>query len=113
MREEITAETNKAESYNWFSKWLFFGDGGVISSNDREEQEKSLKYNRLVANAVILQNVADLTKVVAELAQEGYPVTKEALRFTSPYLQDNINRLGTYSLDMNVVEKCPDFTLSI
>jgi TnpA family transposase len=112
-REEITAETNKAESYNWFSKWLFFGDGGVISSNDREEQEKSLKYNRLVANAVILQNVADLTKVVAELVKEGYPVTKEALCFTSPYMIDNINRLGTYTLNMNIFEKCPDFTLSL
>jgi TnpA family transposase len=113
MREEITAATNKAESYNWFSKWLFFGDGGVISTNDREEQEKCLKYNRLVANAVILQNVADLTKVVAELVKEGYPVTKEALRSTSPYMLDNINRLGTYSLDMNVVEEFPQISLVI
>jgi TnpA family transposase len=113
MREEITAETNKAESYNWFSKWLFFGDGGVISSNDREEQEKSLKYNRLVANAVILQNVADLTKVVAELVKEGYPVTKEALRFASPYMINNVNRLGTYFLDMDKVEELPRNNLSI
>jgi TnpA family transposase len=30
MREEITAETNKAEAYNGFSKGLFFGGGGVI-----------------------------------------------------------------------------------
>jgi TnpA family transposase len=41
MREEITAAINKAESHNWFSKWLFFGDGGIVSTNDREEQKNA------------------------------------------------------------------------
>jgi hypothetical protein len=52
-----------------------------------------------------------LTKVVAELVKEGYPVTKEVLRFMSPYMLDNINRLGTYSLNMNAFEKFPDYSL--
>jgi len=30
MRGEITAETNKVEAYNGFSKWLSFGNGGVL-----------------------------------------------------------------------------------
>jgi TnpA family transposase len=53
LREQITATTNKVEAYNGFSKWLFFGGDGVIADNDPEEQEKVIKYNDLVANAVM------------------------------------------------------------
>ncbi len=30
----FTASTNKAEAYNGFSKWLFFGGEGVIARED-------------------------------------------------------------------------------
>lgn len=42
LRQQITAATNKAESYNGFSKWFFFGGEGIIGYNDPEEQEKLL-----------------------------------------------------------------------
>lgn len=69
LRQQITATTNKAEAYNGFSKWLFFGGESVIADNDPEEQEKAIKYNDLVANAIIFQNVADLTTVLRELTK--------------------------------------------
>ncbi|SDH86382.1 Tn3 transposase DDE domain-containing protein [Paraburkholderia phenazinium] len=53
LRQEVTANTNKIESYNGFSKWLSFG-GDVIAENEPEEQQKRLRYNDLVASAVIL-----------------------------------------------------------
>lgn len=59
-RQKITASTNKIESYNQFSQWFFFGLLGVISSNYFDEQEKAIKYNDLIANIVMLQNVADM-----------------------------------------------------
>jgi TnpA family transposase len=59
LREQIGASTNKVEAYNGFSRWLFFGFDGIFSENDPEEQEKRIKYNDLVANAVIFQNVCD------------------------------------------------------
>jgi hypothetical protein len=31
------------ESFNGFSKWLFFGGDGVIAENDPIEQEKRIK----------------------------------------------------------------------
>jgi TnpA family transposase len=52
MRQEVTATTNKVESYNGFAKWLSFG-GDVIAENEPEEQQKRLRYNDLVASAVI------------------------------------------------------------
>ena len=41
LRQEVTANTNKIESYNGFSKWLSFG-GDVIAENDPDEQQKRL-----------------------------------------------------------------------
>ncbi|MEV9465305.1 Tn3 family transposase, partial [Klebsiella pneumoniae] len=39
MRQEVTATTNKIESYHAFTKWLDFG-GDVITENDLNEQQK-------------------------------------------------------------------------
>jgi len=52
MRQEVTGETNKIESYHAFTKWLNFG-GDVITENDPVEQQKRLRYIDLVASAVI------------------------------------------------------------
>lgn len=43
------------------------GGDGVIAENDPEEQEKRIKYNDLVANAVIFQNVIDITLILRDL----------------------------------------------
>jgi hypothetical protein len=59
--ESTTAMTNKVESYHGFSKWLSLG-GEVIAENDPDEQQKRIRYNDLLASAVILQNVIDMTK---------------------------------------------------
>ena len=53
----------------------FFGGEGIIAENDPEEQEKMIKYNDLVANAVIFQNVVDVSRVLHTLIAEGYPVS--------------------------------------
>lgn len=76
LREQITASTNKVEAYNGFSNWLFFGGDGVIAENDPEEQEKRIKYNDLVANAVIFQNVIDITLILRDLIKEGQTLGK-------------------------------------
>jgi TnpA family transposase len=100
LREQITASTNKVEAYNGFSKWLFFGGDGIISENDPEEQEKRIKYNDLVANAVIFQNVCDLTLILWELSKEGYEFSKEDIVLLSPYLTRHIKRFGDYMIDL-------------
>lgn len=48
----MTAATNKVESFNRFSQWIGFGNGGVIADNDPIEQEKAMKFNALLTNAV-------------------------------------------------------------
>ena len=79
MRQEVTAMTNKVEGYHSFSKWLRFG-GEVVAENDPDEQQKYLRYNDLLASAVILQNVIDMSQIIAELRREGWTITEEDFR---------------------------------
>ncbi len=95
----IRSETTKIEAYNDFLDWICFG-GPVIKSGDPVEQEKQLKYASLVANAVMLSNVADLTEVLADMAQDGHAVTPALVACTSPYTREHIRRFGRFALDM-------------
>ena len=62
FRQSIQAETTKIESFHDFLDWITFG-GPVLKSGDPVEQAKQIKYMNLVANAVMLHNVVDLTHV--------------------------------------------------
>lgn len=64
------------------------------------EQEKRIKYRDLVANAVMLHNVVDMTNVLYALQQEGGCITPEVVRRLSPYLTEHIKRFGHYVLDI-------------
>jgi hypothetical protein len=57
----------------------------------------------LVANAVMLQNVVDLTDVLAGMAAEGLPVTRELVARTAPTIRDHLRRFGKYDIDMDVL----------
>jgi Tn3 transposase DDE domain len=88
---------------NCQGRWRpFFGGESVIADNDSEEQEKLIKYNDLAANAVIFQNVVDMSAVLQELKAEGYPVKREDVAALSPYLTRHIKRFGDFFLDLSV-----------
>ena len=76
MRQHIRAETTKVEAYHQFTDWIAFG-GPVLRSGDPVEQEKRIKYRDLVANAVMLHNVVDMTNVLHDLQQRWIRITPE------------------------------------
>lgn len=104
LQQHIRAETTKVEAYHHFTDWLAFGSP-VLRSGDPVEQEKRIKYRDLVANAVMLHNVVDMTKVLATLQQEGVEVTPEVAKCLSPYLTEHLKRFGQYMLDITVQPK--------
>ena len=101
------------ESYNGFSKYFSFGGEGIISENDPDEQEKRIKYNNLVANAVILQNVVDMTSILKELSANGVEFTKSDVAALSPYITRHIKRFGDYVIDLENIPKEIDLGISI
>jgi len=113
LRRQVHSVTNQVEAYNRFSKWLFFGDEGRIKHNDPIEQEKRIKYNDLVANLVMLHNVMDMTRILRQLQQEGYPVNRAILARISPYLTEHVRRFGEYILDLSQVPEPLIFELPV
>jgi TnpA family transposase len=107
LRRTIRAETTKIESYNDFLDWISFG-GPVIKSGDPVEQAKQIKYMKLVANAIMLQNVVDLTNVLNGMIAEGLEVTAAFISHLSPYIRRHILRFGSYILKDDIPEPlCP------
>ena len=101
LRQQIQAATTLVERYNEFIGWLNFGGDGVIRVDDPVEQEKRIKYLNLVANAVMLHNVVDITDALQTMRADGHIVTKELLARISPYITRHIKRFGEYFLDMD------------
>ena len=64
------------------------------------EQEKQLKYASLVANTIVLSNVADLTTALSDMAAGGQSVTPVPVASLSPDTRSHILRFGQYALDM-------------
>ena len=108
LRRQITAATNIVESYNGFSKWFFFGGAGIIANNDPVEQEKIIKYNDLIANAVIFHSVVDLTDILRDLKKAGFAVNRKDVAALSPYMTSHVKRFGDYLIDMETVPNILD-----
>lgn len=111
LRREVTANTNKMEAYNGYSKWVSFG-GDVINSNDPDEQQKRLRYIDLVTATLLLQTVVDMTRVLRDI-DKYRKIRTEDLDFLSPYLTEHILRFGRFEVDLNRPQerwiKEPDF----
>ncbi len=89
--------------------WLFFVSipadprEGVIADNDPVEQEKAVKYNDLVSNAVIFYNVVEQTRIMKSLMRQGWKITREDVAFLSPYVTSHVKRFGDYLIDVEAV----------
>lgn len=101
LRTLIQAATNKSEAFNGFAQWISFGGEGTISTNDRDEQRKIIKYNHLVANCVIFYNVFSLSSILNDLHQSEQSLDPAIIAALSPYMTQHINRFGRYELDLD------------
>lgn len=55
----------------------------------------------LIAAAVVLHNVIELTRIFRELAAEGLVIRRRDAEHLSPYLTRHIKRFGEYYLDVS------------
>jgi len=101
LKQHIRTETTKVEAYHHFTDWLAFG-GPILWKGEPPEQEKRTKWWELVANAVILHNVVDMTNIRATSQHEDVEVIPEVVRRLSPCLIEHIKYLGQYVLDIDV-----------
>ena len=102
LRETITATTNKVEQYNQLCDWASFGAMELVASNDEDEMEKAVKYNDIITNSVILQNIIDMSDIIHQLTQEGAQIREDDIATLSPYITEHIKRFGDYTIDMQI-----------
>jgi hypothetical protein len=62
-----------------------------------------LKPIDLLANAVILDNIFQLSKVLKGLIEEGWSMTCDELAMLSPYMTHHIKRFGHYVMDLETL----------
>lgn len=74
-----------------------------MCENDPGEQSKIVKYNDLLANAVILHNVVDISNAIEKMNEEGIVVTMDYIKAMSPYMTSHIKRFGEYVIDLDEV----------
>jgi hypothetical protein len=79
--------------------------------NDRDEARKRVKYQHLVANCLIFDNVLALTRVIRRLQEAGSDIPENALMHLSPYLTEHINRYGNYILNLDREPPEPEYDL--
>lgn len=112
LRDQITAITNRNEAFHGFADWLMFG-GKLIGHNDPDHQEKVVKFNELIANAVIYSTACDITDAANDLAAEGRPVDLDDLATVSPYITHTIRRFGNWTLDLTPPDQTPTTRLDL
>ncbi|HLZ63889.1 MAG TPA: Tn3 family transposase, partial [Ktedonosporobacter sp.] len=66
------------------------------------------RYTDIVANALMLQTVADLTDALEKLKQRGYPVQSEDVAHLSVYMTEHLQRFGEYTLKLRPVASLSD-----
>jgi TnpA family transposase len=103
LRESIQAMTNKVEAFHKFSNWLMFASD-VLQDNAPDQQEKTIKFNELLANCLIFHTAVDITKVANDLIDEGWEVDPVDLATVTPYITSKTHRFGTWHLDMEPPE---------
>src|SRR5258708_18034069 len=84
------------------------GKPRLMAENDPEEQQKRVRYTDILANALMVQNVADLTKALETLEQRGYPIKSEDVEHLSAYMTEHLQRFGDYTLKTRPVAPLPN-----
>lgn len=57
----------------------------------------------MLANAVILDNTFQLSKVLKGLIEEGWCITRDELAMLSPYMTHHVKRFGNYVMDLETL----------
>src|SRR5260370_2403556 len=84
------------------------GKPRLMAENDPEEQQKRVRYTDILANALMVQNVAYLTKQLQTLEQRGYPIKSDDVEQLSAHMTEHLQRLGDYTLNTQPLPPLPN-----
>ena len=99
LRREVNEGLNVVESWNAANGFIFYGRGGELSTNRREDQEMGLLCLHLLQSSLVYINTLMIQRV---LGDEGWSerMTSRDLGALSPLLTQHINPYGRFELDL-------------
>jgi TnpA family transposase len=91
LQQDIREGCNRAEFWNKFQDAVFWGKGGVISSNDPNQQRASALFLMLVMNAIVFYNKAVFgERIEKELSDVNmHPAFWQYINFIGQYYIDH------------------------
>jgi len=98
LQREINQGLNVMESWNRANSVLFYGKGGDIASNRRDEQELSVLALRVLQSALVYVNTLMLQDVIAD---GEIDLTATDLRGLTPLFWSHISPYGEVRLNLN------------
>ncbi len=99
LQREITEGLNVVEAFNRANSVIYYGKGGEIASNRKEEQEMTVLCLRILQAALVYVNTLLLQDVLAE-DDWADTLTTEDRRGLTPLFWQHVLPYGEVKLDM-------------
>lgn len=99
FRREIHEGLNGVENWNSANGFVFFGKGGEIATNRREDQEISVHALHLLQASLVYVNTQMMQSVLAE-TDWSQRLTPEDYRGLNPLIYNHVNPYGRFELDL-------------
>lgn len=100
LRQEIHEGLQVVENWNSANGFIFFGKGGEISVNRKDDQEVSMLSLHLIQNSLAYVNTLMIQNILQQPSWENR-LTVEDKRALRPLQYGYVNPYGSFSLDMN------------
>lgn len=99
LRREVHAGLNVVETWNGINDFIFFGEGGELTTNRQEDQEMGLLCLHLLQSSLVFINTLMIQRVFQE---PGWVerMTERDLAALSPLLTQHITKYGRFELDL-------------
>jgi len=100
LRQKVNEGLNVVENWNSANSFIFYGKGGELSTNRREDQEIGLLSLHLLQACLVYVNTLMIQNVLAEPVWMEKMTTRD-LAAVSPLIYHHVNPYGKFELDLN------------
>lgn len=100
LRREIHEGLNVLETWNSANGFIFYGKGGEIATNRRDEQELAILALHLLQMVMVFINTVMIQTVLQEPAWKGVLIVED-YRALTPLVYGHVNPYGLFQLDLD------------
>ena len=100
LRREINEGLNVVENWNSATNFVYFGRGGEVTSNRKEDQEIAIQSLHLLQNCLVYVNTQMFQEVLADPSWKAL-MKKEDYRGITPLIYQHVTPYGRFDLNIS------------